>query len=79
MKQAIEETRKSAAEMAALTDGKLGKVLQVIEVEEASASSAIETMYGITSQGEGPEISTTGLGKINVRLKLRVKFELLDQ
>ena len=43
------------------------------------ASSAIETMYGITSQGEGPETSTTGLGKINVRLKLRVKFELLDQ
>lgn len=79
MKQAIEEARKSASEMAALTEGKLGKVLQVIEVEEASASSAIETMYGITSQGEGPETSTTGLGKINVRLKLRVKFELLDQ
>ncbi len=78
MKQAIDEARKSAAEMAALTDGKLGKILQVIEVEEANVASAIETAYGMTSQQEGSESSTKGLGKINVRFKVRVKFELLD-
>ncbi len=77
MKQAIDEARKSAEEIATLTDSKLGKVLQVSEVEDLNTQSSMTAIYGMGSQQDEFE-SSEGLGEINVRIKVRVKFELVD-
>jgi uncharacterized protein YggE len=79
MKQAIEEARKSANELASLTDSKLGKVLEVAELEGTAAQPTIQAIYGIAANEDESEFVTSELGKIKVSVKIRVKFELVDQ